>query len=93
MMMWHHVGENRPQNREGVNWTVLIVCGCPIPSFVVGVESQIALIDEGCGMNFFVFLHLFCHDFRKINGRIKIFKKCTSGAVPHGGRSSYRRGA
>jgi hypothetical protein len=28
----------------------------------------------------------FCHNFRKINGRIKIFEKCTSGAVPHGGR-------
>jgi hypothetical protein len=32
------------------------------------------------------FLYLFCHDFRKINGRIKIFEKCTSGVVPHGGR-------
>jgi hypothetical protein len=28
------------------------------------------------------FIYLFCHDFQKINGRIKIFEKCTSGAVP-----------
>jgi hypothetical protein len=49
-----------------------------------------------------IFLYLICHDFRKINGRIKIFEKCTSGAVPHGGRllppypttlSPCRRGA
>jgi hypothetical protein len=33
-------------------------------------------------------LYLFCSDFRKINGRIKFFKKCTSDVVPHGGRSS-----
>jgi hypothetical protein len=39
------------------------------------------------------FLYLFCHDFRKINDRIKIFAKCTSGVVPHGGRSFCRRGA
>jgi hypothetical protein len=38
----------------------------------------------GLKKNFF--LYLFCHDFRKINGRIKIFEKCTSGVVPHGGR-------
>jgi hypothetical protein len=31
------------------------------------------------------FLYLICHDFRKINGRSKIFDKCTSGAVTHGG--------
>jgi hypothetical protein len=29
------------------------------------------------------FIYLYCHDFRKINGRIKIFEKCTSGVVPH----------
>jgi hypothetical protein len=34
-----------------------------------------------------IFLYLICHDFRKIKGRIKIFEKCTSGAVPHGGRT------
>jgi hypothetical protein len=28
------------------------------------------------------FLYLFCHDFRKIKGRIKNFEKNTSGAVP-----------
>jgi hypothetical protein len=28
------------------------------------------------------FIYLFCHDFRKINSRIKIFEKCTSGVVP-----------
>jgi hypothetical protein len=32
------------------------------------------------------FLYLICQDFRKINGRIKIFDKCTFGAIPHGGR-------
>jgi hypothetical protein len=32
------------------------------------------------------FLYLLCHDFRKINGRIKIFEKCTSDTVPYGGR-------
>jgi hypothetical protein len=32
--------------------------------------------------NFGIFLYLICHDFRKINGRIKIFEKCTSGASP-----------
>jgi hypothetical protein len=37
--------------------------------------------------------YLFYHDFQKINGRIKIFEKYTSGVVPHGGRSSCRRGA
>jgi hypothetical protein len=40
-----------------------------------------------------IFLYLFRHDFRKINGRIKIFEKCTSGAAPYGGRRSCRRGA
>jgi hypothetical protein len=49
-----------------------------------------------------IFLYLICHDFRKINGRIKISEKGTSGVVPHGGRllpphpttlSLYRRGA
>jgi hypothetical protein len=30
-------------------------------------------------------INLFCCDFQKINGRIKIFEKCTSGVVPHGG--------
>jgi hypothetical protein len=40
-----------------------------------------------------IFLYLFWLDFRKINGRIKFFEKFTSGAVPHGGRSSCRRGA
>jgi hypothetical protein len=30
-----------------------------------------------------IFVYLICHDFRKINGRIKIFEKCTSGAAPH----------
>jgi hypothetical protein len=49
-----------------------------------------------------IFLYLFCYDFRKINGRIKIFEKCTSGAVSHDGRlmppyptalSPCRRGA
>jgi hypothetical protein len=33
-----------------------------------------------------IFLYLFCHYFPKINGRIKIFEKCTFGTVPHGGR-------
>jgi hypothetical protein len=33
-----------------------------------------------------IFLYLICHDFWKINGRIKIFDKCTAGAVPYGGR-------
>jgi hypothetical protein len=37
-----------------------------------------------------IFLYLFCHDFRKINGRIKIFEKCTSAAVPHGVKSLPR---
>jgi hypothetical protein len=32
------------------------------------------------------FIYLICHDFRKINGRTKIFEECTSDAVPHGGR-------
>jgi hypothetical protein len=27
------------------------------------------------------FLHLFCHHFRKINGRFKIFGKCAYGVV------------
>jgi hypothetical protein len=34
----------------------------------------------------FDFLYLFCDDFQKINGRIKIFEKCTSSVVPHDGR-------
>jgi hypothetical protein len=33
------------------------------------------------------FIYLICHDFRKINGRTKIFKKCISGAVPQGVKS------
>jgi hypothetical protein len=33
-----------------------------------------------------IFLYLICHDFRKIIGRIKIFKKCTSDAAAHGVR-------
>jgi hypothetical protein len=32
-----------------------------------------------------IFLYLIYHDFRKINGRIKIFDKCTSGVAAHGG--------
>jgi hypothetical protein len=40
-----------------------------------------------------IILYLFFHDFRKINSRIKNFEKCTSDAVPNGGRSSRRRGA
>jgi hypothetical protein len=32
------------------------------------------------------FFYLICHDFRKINGRIKIFDKCTSGVVSRDGR-------
>jgi hypothetical protein len=39
-----------------------------------------------------IFLYLICHDFRKINGRIKIFEKCTSGVVAHGGRLLPPRG-
>jgi hypothetical protein len=43
------------------------------------------------GIHPFDFLYLFCHDFRKINGRIKIFEKCTSSvdyaAAPHGVKS------
>jgi hypothetical protein len=48
------------------------------------------------------YIYLICHDFRKINGRIKIFEKCTPVAAPHGGRllpphpatlSPCRRGA
>jgi hypothetical protein len=31
------------------------------------------------------FIYLIYHNFRKINGRIKIFDKCTFGAVAHGG--------
>jgi hypothetical protein len=31
------------------------------------------------------YIHLFCHDFRKMNGRIKIFEKC----MPY--RHSFRR--
>jgi hypothetical protein len=34
-----------------------------------------------------IFIYLVCHDFRKINCRIKIFEKCTSGVVLHGGRN------
>jgi hypothetical protein len=30
-----------------------------------------------------IFVYLICYDFRKINGRIKIFEKCTTGAAPH----------
>jgi hypothetical protein len=30
-----------------------------------------------------IFLYLICHDFRKINGRIKIFDKCIFGVVAH----------
>jgi hypothetical protein len=40
----------------------------------------------------YIYIYLICHDFRKINGRIKIFDKCTSGAVAHGAWSSCRRG-
>jgi hypothetical protein len=32
----------------------------------------------------FFYIYLICHDFRNINGRIKIFDKCTSCAVAHG---------
>jgi hypothetical protein len=32
-----------------------------------------------------IFLYLISHDFQKINGRIKIFEKCTS-TVLHSGR-------
>jgi hypothetical protein len=51
-------------------------------------------------LNFF--LYLIYHDFRKINGRIKIFEKCTSAArtprrqapaaAPHGVKSLPPRG-
>jgi hypothetical protein len=33
-----------------------------------------------------IFLHLICHDFRKIIGRTKTFEKYTSGVVVHGVR-------
>jgi hypothetical protein len=39
--------------------------------------------DDEAGLEFFIYL--FCHNFQKINGRIKIFEKCTSGVVPHRG--------
>jgi hypothetical protein len=45
-------------------------------SFLIG---YVIIIDSG------IFLYLFCLDFRKINGRIKNFEKCTSVVVPHGG--------
>jgi hypothetical protein len=68
---------------RGVNQTVSIVCRCPILDFVVGVETQIMLLDESYRIDFF----MFCLDFvlvivcflAKRQACLEIKKSCMQG--------------
>jgi hypothetical protein len=66
-------------------------CARPKRLYLLRTKEENLLLKKKVGLQFLppcspaeFFIYLICHDFRKINGRTKIFEKYTSGAVAHG---------